>query len=140
MERLSRKFETAKRLVPAPLLEPAEEPTPYGVIHYGSTAPAMSEALDALKARGCHLDAMRLRAFPFVADVADFIARHDTIFVVEQNRDAQARSLLTAELGIDPAKLVPILHYDGTPITARFIAEAIGGRLAAAAPAREAAE
>ncbi len=75
---------------------------------------------------GHPLDMMRLRAFPFPESVADFIDEHDFVFVVEQNRDAQMRTLLVNELGIDPARLVPILHYDGTPITARFIARAIG--------------
>jgi 2-oxoglutarate ferredoxin oxidoreductase subunit alpha len=68
---------------------------------------------------------MRLRAFPFPASVADFIARHERVFVVEQNRDAQMRTLLVNELEIDPARLVKVLHYDGTPITARFITDAI---------------
>jgi 2-oxoglutarate ferredoxin oxidoreductase subunit alpha len=79
-----------------------------------------------LEARGTHLDRMRVRAFPFHSSVASFIADHDFIFVVEQNRDAQLRSLIVNECGIDPVRLVPILHYDGTPITARFIAQAIG--------------
>ena len=68
---------------------------------------------------------MRLRAFPFPDSVAEFIAAHDKVFVVEQNRDAQMRTLLINELDIDPARLVPVLHYDGTPITARFITDAI---------------
>jgi 2-oxoglutarate ferredoxin oxidoreductase subunit alpha len=85
----------------------------------------MHEALETLEADGIHLDAMRLRAFPFPQSVPDFIAQHERVFVVEQNRDAQMRSLLVNELGIDPARLVPVLHFDGTPITARFIAEAI---------------
>ena len=82
-----------------------------------------------LKAAGNHLDMLRVRAFPFHHTVDDFIADHDFVFVVEQNRDAQLRSLIVNECGIDPARLVPILHYDGTPITARFIANAIGERL-----------
>jgi 2-oxoglutarate ferredoxin oxidoreductase subunit alpha len=68
---------------------------------------------------------MRLRAFPFADDVAEFIAAHEEVFVVEQNRDGQMRTLLMNELNVDPLKLVPILHYDGTPITARFISQAI---------------
>jgi 2-oxoglutarate ferredoxin oxidoreductase subunit alpha len=129
MQRLLRKFETAKDLVPRPLRANAEKPTRYGVIYYGSTSPAMDEANDMLKARGYHLDILRVRAFPFHHTVDDFIADHDFVFVVEQNRDAQLRSLVVNECGIDPARLVPILHYDGTPITARFIANAIGDRL-----------
>jgi 2-oxoglutarate ferredoxin oxidoreductase subunit alpha len=129
MQRLLRKFETAKDMVPRPLRANAEKPTRYGVIYYGSTSPAMDEANDMLKARGYHLDILRVRAFPFHHTVDDFIADHDFVFVVEQNRDAQLRSLVVNECGIDPARLVPILHYDGTPITARFIANAIGDRL-----------
>jgi 2-oxoglutarate/2-oxoacid ferredoxin oxidoreductase subunit alpha len=78
-----------------------------------------------LDAEGLHLDALRLRAFPFGDGVAEFIAKHDHVFVVEQNRDAQLRTLLLNELEIDPARLVKVLHYDGTPITARFITDAI---------------
>jgi 2-oxoglutarate ferredoxin oxidoreductase subunit alpha len=85
----------------------------------------MSEALDVLEAEGMELDALRLRAFPFPDSVAEFIEAHDRVFVVEQNRDAQMHALLVNELAIDPARLVKVLHYDGTPITARFIAGAI---------------
>lgn len=133
MQRLLRKFETAKGLVPRPVEEQAARATPYGVIFYGSTAAPMREALAGLAADGIHLDALRIRAFPFHDDVARFIAAHETVFVVEQNRDAQLRTLIVTECGIDPARLVPILHYDGTPITARFIRAAIGEK--AAAPA-----
>jgi 2-oxoglutarate ferredoxin oxidoreductase subunit alpha len=85
----------------------------------------MAEALDALNEADIHVDALRLRAFPFPDAVWQFIDAHDRVFVVEQNRDAQMRSLLVNELGIDPARLLPVLHYDGTPITARFITGAI---------------
>jgi 2-oxoglutarate/2-oxoacid ferredoxin oxidoreductase subunit alpha len=129
MQRLLRKFETAKDLVPRPLIANCGKPTRYGVIYFGSTAPAMDEANLTLKAAGKNLDLLRVRAFPFHHTVEDFIADHDFVFVVEQNRDAQLRSLIVNECGIDPARLVPILHYDGTPITARFIANAIGERL-----------
>jgi 2-oxoglutarate ferredoxin oxidoreductase subunit alpha len=125
MQRLQRKFATAAALVPAPLVQPAQRPTRLGVIHYGSTSPAMAEALASLAQSGIHLDALRLRAFPFPAAVREFIDAHDEVFVVEQNRDAQMRTLLVNELGIDPARLVATLHYDGTPITARFIVRAI---------------
>jgi 2-oxoglutarate ferredoxin oxidoreductase subunit alpha len=129
MQRLLRKFETAKDLVPKPLVANASKPTKYGVIYYGSTAPAMDEAIGMIEARGGVLDRMRIRAFPFHSSVASFVADHDFVFVVEQNRDSQLRSLIVNECGIDPVRLVPILHYDGTPITARFIARAIGDRL-----------
>jgi 2-oxoglutarate ferredoxin oxidoreductase subunit alpha len=121
MQRLLRKFETAKAMVPGPVIEPAAQATRAGVLWYGSTGAPMAEALAALEARNIHLDRMRIRAFPFADSVPDFVADHDHVFVVEQNRDAQLRTLLINECGIDPAKLVPILHYDGNPLTARFV-------------------
>ena len=129
MQRLLHKFETAKRLVPPPVKRAARQPTRYGAIYFGSTTPAMIEALEALEERGIYLDTLRVRAYPFHDDVLDFVAAHDRIFLVEQNRDAQLRSLLINDGDIDPARLVPILHYDGTPITARFIVKAIGDML-----------
>ena len=129
MQRLLRKFETAKDLVPRPLRRGADKPTKYGVIYYGSTAPAMDEAIEMLEGRGNRLDMLRVRAFPFHQDVPNFIGEHDFVFLVEQNRDAQLRSLIVNECAIDPVRVVPILHYDGTPITARFIARAIGDHL-----------
>ena len=115
--------------MPRPIQANAEKPTKYGVIYFGSTSPAMDEAIEMLEASGQYLDRLRVRAFPFHSSVTSFIAEHDFIFVIEQNRDAQLRSLIVNECGIDPVRLVPILHYDGTPITARFIARAIGEHL-----------
>jgi 2-oxoglutarate ferredoxin oxidoreductase subunit alpha len=129
MQRLLRKFETAKDLVPRPLQANAEKATKYGVIYYGSTSPAMDEAIHMIEARGQALDRLRVRAFPFHSSVASFLADHDFVFVVEQNRDAQMRSLIVNECGIDPVRLVPILNYDGSPVTARFIARQIGDAL-----------
>ncbi len=129
MQRLLRKFETAKQLVPRPIRRDADRPTKYGVIYYGSTSPAMDEAIQTLNTAGKHLNMLRVRAFPFHQDVADFIAEHEFVFVVEQNRDAQLRTLIVNECNLDPVRLVPILHYDGTPITARFIARAVGDHL-----------
>jgi len=142
MQRLLRKFETAKSLVPAPVRRDAAQPTRVGVLYYGSTAPAMNEALDALAGQGIHLDTMRIRAFPFSDMIVDFVLDHDQVFVVEQNRDAQLRTLLINEGALDPARLVPILHYDGTPITARFITDVIGQqwRALTGAASRDAAE
>jgi len=128
MDRLIRKFDTARKLVPRPELRKAAKPTRIGVIHYGSTAAAMAEAAELLAVEGVHIDALRLRAFPFGAEVGEFIAAHEQVFVVEQNRDAQMRTLLMTDLGVDPAQLVAILHYDGTPITARFIRREIAAR------------
>jgi 2-oxoglutarate ferredoxin oxidoreductase subunit alpha len=129
MQRLLRKLETAKTLVPAPLFRPASQPARHGVIHYGSTGVAMDEALASLEKRGLHLDTLRIRAFPFSDEVVEFIHAHEQVFVVEQNRDAQLRMLLVNECSIDPARFISILHYDGTPITARFITDAIAERM-----------
>jgi 2-oxoglutarate ferredoxin oxidoreductase subunit alpha len=125
MQRLLRKFETAKSLVPKPIRRDAAQPTRVGALYYGSTAPAMNEALEALATQGIHLDIMRIRAFPFADEIIDFVLDHDQVFLVEQNRDAQLRTLLINEGALDPARIVPVLHYDGTPITARFIIGAI---------------
>ena len=89
----------------------------------------MAEAFVALQARGLHVDLLRVRAFPFSEAVDRFIADHETVFVIEQNRDAQLRTMLMTEQEIAPARLVPILHFDGTPITARFITQAIAERM-----------
>ncbi len=121
MQRLLAKFETAKALIPAPVARPAKRRTPHGVIYFGSTTPAMHESLEQLEANGVHIDALRVRGFPFSDAVIDFIAAHETVFVVEQNRDGQLRTLIMNEGGVDPAKLTAILNYDGAPITARFI-------------------
>ncbi|HEX6707741.1 MAG TPA: 2-oxoacid:acceptor oxidoreductase subunit alpha [Albitalea sp.] len=129
VERLLQKFETAKSVVPQPVERKAAKPTRHGVLYFGSTSPAMAEAFDSLQARGLHVDLMRIRAFPFSAAVDRFVAEHDTVFVIEQNRDGQLRTMLMTEQEIAPARLVPILHFDGTPITARFITEAIAQRL-----------
>ncbi|MEO8344918.1 MAG: 2-oxoacid:acceptor oxidoreductase subunit alpha [Betaproteobacteria bacterium] len=129
MQRLQRKFETAKEYVPAPEIEQAVKPAKSAVIWFGSTGAAMSESLAALEGDGIRLDRMRIRAFPFADAVAEFIHAHERVFVVEQNRDAQMKSLLVNECGIDPAKLISILHYDGTPVTARFITREIAEKV-----------
>ena len=143
MQRLLRKFDSAKALVPQPIehrtpagaasaatpMQARPAPTPSGAIYYGSTSPAMDEAVALLEASGTPLDTLRVRAFPFPDAVRDFILAHERVFVVEQNRDAQLRSLLVNEFDLDPARLEAVLHYDGTPITARFIAGAIARRM-----------
>ncbi|HKY92103.1 MAG TPA: 2-oxoacid:acceptor oxidoreductase subunit alpha [Nevskiaceae bacterium] len=129
VQRLLKKFDTAKSLVPQPILHSAKDGSKYGAIYFGSTSPAMAEAVEALEVEGLPLDTLRLRAFPFPNSVKEFVLSHEAVFVVEQNRDAQLRSLLINEFDLDPARLIPVLHYDGTPITARFIAGAIGTQL-----------
>jgi 2-oxoglutarate/2-oxoacid ferredoxin oxidoreductase subunit alpha len=127
MQRLLLKFRTAATLVPEPEVRRADVPARLGAIYFGSTSAAMREANEMLAARGIVLDLMRVRGFPFGAEVLEFIKAHDRVFVVEQNRDAQLRTLLVNELEIDPARLQKVLHFDGTPITARMIAEKIEG-------------
>jgi 2-oxoglutarate ferredoxin oxidoreductase subunit alpha len=129
MQRLLRKLETAKTLVPKPVHRPAGQPARFGAIYYGSTSIAMDEALAALEADRLHLDTLRIRAFPFSEEVSAFVDAHDQVFIIEQNRDAQLQKLLVNECAMDPARFISILHYDGTPITARFITGAIGERM-----------
>jgi 2-oxoglutarate/2-oxoacid ferredoxin oxidoreductase subunit alpha len=125
MQRLLRKHNTAKELLPKPVLTPAARPARFGAIYYGSTGAAMSEALDVLGERGIHVNALRVRGFPFPDEIADFVAAHPWVFVVEQNRDAQLKTLLIAEAKVNAARLISVLHHDGTPITARFIVDQI---------------
>jgi 2-oxoglutarate ferredoxin oxidoreductase subunit alpha len=140
MQRLLRKIETAKALLPKPVSRNAKQKTRFGALYFGSTSAAMNEALAALDRQGIHLDALRVRAFPFAEEVVDFINAHDQVFVIEQNRDAQLQKLIVNECALDPARFISILHYDGTPITARFITTAIAERMAVSKSAKEAAE
>ena len=125
MQRLLKKHEFAKTLVPKPVLTPAKAPARFGCIYYGSTSPSMHEALDSLSQNGIFVNALRVRAFPFQDEINEFVQSHAKVFVIEQNRDAQLKHLLVNEAGINAASLISILHYDGTPITARFITEEI---------------
>ncbi len=125
VQRLLKKFETAKTLVPKALLTASKEPARFGAIYYGSTSPAMHEALEALAEKGIFVNALRVRAFPFQDEIFDFVQSHTKVFVIEQNRDAQLKTLLVNDAGINPANLISVLHFDGTPITARFITNEI---------------
>ena len=129
MQRLRQKFETAKSLLPLPILCAARYPARFAALFYGSTGPAMQEALDTLAEQGICINALRIRAFPFQNEIADFIASHSKVFVFEQNFDGQLTTLLVNEAGVNPANLIPVLHYDGTPITARFITQEIAERV-----------
>jgi 2-oxoglutarate ferredoxin oxidoreductase subunit alpha len=135
MDRLLVKWETAKTLVPAPVSRKAPEATKTGIIAYGSSDGAVMEALDTLESDGIHADYLRLRGFPFNEEVSEFIKQHDTIFVVEQNRDAQMRSLLILETNADPVKLVSLLHYNGMPIPSRCVVDGLRQHLQAEAVA-----
>lgn len=129
MERLVKKFRTALDYIPQPVISERNGKNAYGVVHFGTTAPALAEAMERIGDTGYELDDLRVRSFPFHDSVKEFIERHKFVFVVEQNRDGQMRTLLMNELNIDPARLIPVLHYDGTPINATFIAEKILDRL-----------
>jgi len=129
MQRLLRKFETARAMLPRPVLRKASRPARAGVIYFGSTAPAMDEAIELLADQGLAVDALRVRAYPLSHEIVDFVLSHDQVFVVEQNRDAQMRTLIVTDLDLDPARLTPILHYGGMPITARFIVKELSGRM-----------
>jgi 2-oxoglutarate ferredoxin oxidoreductase subunit alpha len=83
------------------------------------------EALDALRAKGIHADYLRVRAFPFNGEVTSFVENHETVFVVEQNRDAQLRSLLILETNADAHKLIPVLHYSGMPIPSECVVDGL---------------
>jgi 2-oxoglutarate/2-oxoacid ferredoxin oxidoreductase subunit alpha len=125
MDRLMKKWDTAKDMVPAPQLYQEKNKHENGLLFFGTSQYAVEESMDILKEKNIHSDALRLRSFPFNQTVADFIKDHKKIFVIEQNRDAQMKSLLMIELGIDPAKLISVLNYDGMPITADHIVKEI---------------
>jgi 2-oxoglutarate/2-oxoacid ferredoxin oxidoreductase subunit alpha len=135
LDRLLKKWDTAKHLVPAPLINTMAG-AEIGLVSVGSSEGAVREAVAALRQQGVTLSTMRVRGFPFGAEVEAFLAAHRLIFVVEQNRDAQLRSLLTLETAVDKAKLRSLLHYNGLPIPSSFIVE---GVLAEVARARGAA-
>ncbi|MGB5211428.1 MAG: 2-oxoacid:acceptor oxidoreductase subunit alpha [Gammaproteobacteria bacterium] len=130
VDRLRRKFDTAASLVPPALETPAAGDTGLGIISFGSCDGAINEALDELAAVGISVDYLRLRAFPFGAEVRAFLETHEQIFVVEQNRDAQMRTLLVNEGGARPEHLFSVLHYDGMPINAASVVEGIRRHLA----------
>jgi len=135
LDRLVKKWATARRLVPRAAID-ATANSPFGVVSVGSCDGAIREALDVLKQRGIALDYLRVRAFPFSEDVEKFLAAHQLLFVVEQNRDAQLRALLTLETAVDKQKLRSLLHYNGLPISSHFI---VAGVLAELQPGKSAA-
>ncbi|MCB0643693.1 MAG: 2-oxoacid:acceptor oxidoreductase subunit alpha [Phaeodactylibacter sp.] len=125
VDRLKHKWETTKTLLPKAEIYQASNQSKDGMLFFGTTTYAALEAMDQLEADGIVIDCIRLKAFPFGKEVEDFIESHDRIFVVEQNRDAQMRTLLINELETQPHKLIPILNYDGTPISADLIQQKI---------------
>jgi 2-oxoglutarate ferredoxin oxidoreductase subunit alpha len=135
VDRLLVKWETAKTLVPEAVVTCAERKTPLGIVAFGSSDGAVVEARDRLAERGIHTDYLRIRAFPFGPEVTEFLRAHETVFVVEQNRDAQMKSLLTLEAGGGAQGLVSILHYNGMPIPSECVIESIVEHLKAEAAA-----
>jgi len=125
MERLVKKFETAAEMVPEPQFLHQPRGNGLGMIFFGTSTYAAEEALEMLRDDGIDIDPMRVKSFPFGKKFRDFVDSHEKIFVVEQNRDAQFRSLMLIELGTDPNKLIPVLNFDGMPITADFIYNAV---------------
>ncbi|MGA0264326.1 MAG: 2-oxoacid:acceptor oxidoreductase subunit alpha [Lysobacterales bacterium] len=135
VDRLLVKWDTARDLVPAPVLTPAKQKSDLGIIAFGSSDGAVVEALDRLADTGVHVDYLRLRGFPFADAVAEFIEAHETVFVVEQNRDAQMRLLLIQETGADPARLSSLLHYNGLPIPSDAVVDGISEHISKEAAA-----
>jgi 2-oxoglutarate ferredoxin oxidoreductase subunit alpha len=125
IDRLLVKWETAKTLVPDALLSKAEKPTKLGIVAFGSSDGAVIEARDRLAEQGIHVDYLRIRAFPFTREVVEFLRSHDTNFVVEQNRDAQMKSLLMLEANDIADRLVSILHYNGMPIPSGCVVQGV---------------
>ena len=129
LDRLLRKFETAKSFLPKPIIEQLGK-TDIGLVSLGSGDGAVREALDALRAQGVVADYMRVRAFPFGPEVEQFLAEHRLLFVIEQNRDAQLKSLLTLETAVEKSKLRSLLHYSGLPVSSDFIVQGVLKELA----------
>jgi len=124
LDRLLKKWDTAKKLVPRALID-ATAGSEIGIVSIGSCEGAIHEAMDILKTHDVRVDYMRVRAFPFSEDVERFLAAHKVLFVVEQNRDAQFRSLLTLETAVEKSKLRSLLHYSGMPISSSFIVDGV---------------
>jgi len=124
LDRLLLKWETARSIVPEPEIQRSKF-NKAALLCVGSSDGACKEALDRLKAQDISLNYCRARAFPFSDSVKEFIEQHDVVYVVEQNRDAQLRTLLMLDCDADPARLVSILHYDGMPMHAGFVVEKV---------------
>ena len=135
LDRLMKKWGSARRYLPRAVID-ATAGSKVGIVSVGSGDGAIREAMDVLKERGVALDYMRIRSFPFTEDVEKFLAAHELLFVVEQNRDAQLRSLLTLETAVDKSKLRSLLHYSGLSISSSFIVEGVLAELAPGARAQ----
>ena len=125
MKRLLVKWETARTLIPAPKVKIRDPEYRIGLIFYGTSTHSTYEAVSRFSQEGVELNSLRVRAFPFQDEVVEFIDQHEVLFVIEQNRDGQLRTMLMSECGVDPKKLQSILNIDGLPITANFITNSI---------------
>ena len=125
VDRLAKKWQTAAKLVPEPEIRRSRKGATLGLVAVGSCDAAIREALDRLAEKGIHADYCRIRAFPFGKKVRQFLEQHEQVFVVEQNRDAQLRTLLMAETEYPGTRLKSILHYGGLPMDCRCIVEAL---------------
>ena len=132
VDRLIKKWNTAKNMVPPPQLYQEKNQHKYGMFFFGTSQYAAEEAMDLLKEKKIGVDSIRIKAFPFNQTVEDFINSHEKVFVIEQNRDAQMKSLLMIEMGANPEKLISVLNYDGMPITADNIMNQISAHLSSA--------
>ena len=130
MDRLLKKWETAKNIVPSPIVNQKKELTENALLFFGTTNYAAVEAIDLLAKEGIQVDSLRIVAFPFNNEVLDFIDQHEKVFVIEQNRDAQMKTLLMKELEIAQHKLISVLNYNGIPITADAIKREVSSHLA----------
>ncbi len=131
MERLVKKHRTAAKLIPAPIINIDDKRHKMAVVYYGTTDNVMAESLAKLEKQGLKFNSMRLRSYPFSDEVAEFIEGHERLFVVEQNRDGQMRTLLIDELECDPSRLVSVLHYDGMAIPVEAVVGGIINNLSA---------
>jgi 2-oxoglutarate ferredoxin oxidoreductase subunit alpha len=125
MDRLVKKWVTAREYVPSSQLYQVENNSEYGILFFGTSQYSAEEAMDMLKEDKFLVDGLRIKSFPFDQIAIDFLKDHKFIFIVEQNRDAQMKSLIMIELGISAEKLISVLNYDGLPITATNIVHQI---------------
>ena len=125
LDRLVKKWETIRRTIAAPVLSPAKKATKVGLLAFGTTHWPIEEARAVLREKGVEFDYLRLRAFPFSDAVRDFFTKHDRVYVVEENRDAQMAGMLRIELPETSEKIRSVLHYDGLPLDADSVVEAL---------------
>lgn len=124
MARLKRKFDTARNMVPVPVIDERENAT-IGIIAFGTTCYAIDEARDQLADDGLQTSFMRLRALPINEDVREFVSRYERIYVIELNRDGQMHKILQTELAEFAARLISLAHLDGMPLTASWVVEGV---------------